>query len=119
MVGEDLPVAGVVEHAERPKGWTRARVTRESRSEDTAPVALVEDSRAEGQDYPQVEQEPVGMTLPPTEVKVHGLWSKSGPRRVGPSMSGLAFRVVPLATRYVFLRFLLVFCWLSFLLECD
>ena len=59
------------------------------------------------------------MTLPPTEVKERGSRSGSGPRHTGPLTSGSAFRVVPLATRYVFLHFLLVFCWLSFLLECD
>ena len=59
------------------------------------------------------------MTLPPAEVKERGSRSESGPRRVGALRSGSAFRVVPLTTRYVFLRFLLVFRWLSFLLECD
>jgi len=42
--GEDLPAAGVVEHAGRSEGQTGAHVPRESQSEDTAPVALVEDS---------------------------------------------------------------------------
>ena len=103
----------MVEHVGRSEESTGAIVPRESQSEDTVPVAPVGESRAGGRDGPQVGQEPVGTTLPPTEVKEHGSRFGSGPRRVGPLTSGSAFRVVPLASRYVFLCFLLVFCWLS------
>ena len=116
---EDVPAASVVEHAGRSEGWIGARAPRESQLEDTTLVALVEDSRARGRYDPRIGQEPVGTTLPPAEVKEHGSQSGSGPQRAGASRSGSAFRVVPLATRYVFLHFLLVLCWLSFLLECD
>ncbi|XP_066388112.1 uncharacterized protein [Miscanthus floridulus] len=97
--GEDLPAVGVAEHVGQSKGWTGARVPRESQSEDNAPVAPVEDSRAGGRDDPQVGQEPVGTTLPPTEIKERGSRSRSGPRCAGASRLGLSFRVVPLATR--------------------
>ena len=41
---EDLPAAGVAEHAGRSEGRTGACVLRESQSEDTVFVAPVEDS---------------------------------------------------------------------------
>ena len=54
------------------------------------------------------------MTPPPAEVRECESQSRSGPRRIGPSTLGSAFRVVPLASQYVFLCFLSVFRWLSF-----
>jgi hypothetical protein len=80
--GEDLPAVGIVKHAGRSEGRTGAHVPCESQSEDTAPVAPVEDSRAGGRDDLQVEQERVGTTFPPAEVKEYGSRSGSGPRRV-------------------------------------
>ena len=53
------------------------------------------------------------MTPTPSEVRGHGSQSESGPRPVGPSSSEPAFRVVPLATRYVSFCCFFDFWWLS------
>ena len=104
--GTALPAVDAVEQAGRSEEQTGACAPHDLQSADVLPVALVGESRAGGRGDPQVGQEPVGMTLPPAEVRERGSQSGSGPRRTGPSMSGYAFRVVPLASRYVFLHFL-------------
>ena len=118
------PTADAAEQGKRfeERAGTRASSgsvpTRDSQPEDTPPTAPVGESRAEGHGDPQAGQEPVGTTPPPAEVRGCGLQPGSGPCPAGPSTSGLAFRVVPLTSRYVFFVSFLSFAIEPFL-ECD
>ena len=53
------------------------------------------------------------MTPTPSKVRGRGSQPGSGPRPVGPWSSESAFRVVPLATRYVSFCCFFDFCWSS------
>ena len=104
---------GAVEQSGRSKGQTGTRTTRDSQSEDALPAALVGESRVGGCSDPQAGQEPVGTTLPPSEVRGRGSQPGSGPCPIGPLSSEPAFRVVPLTSRYVSLCCSSIFCQAS------
>ena len=72
QLGTALPTVDVVEEASQSEEQTGARAPRDLQSADVLPVAPVRESRAEGHGDPQVWQEPVGMTLPPAKVRLHG-----------------------------------------------
>ena len=111
---EEAPLAvGMAEQLGRSKGQTGARSIRDLQSEDAPPAAPVGGSRAGSRSDPQAGQEPVRTAPTPFEVKGHGSLPGSGPRPIGPRSSESAFRVVPLATRYVSFCCFFDFWWLS------